>query len=116
MSDTPITTERAGAVLTIRFANPRKRNSMSREFRVALAEALDAASTDKHIKVVYITGSGSAFCSGGDLKMLKAGSEPWAVYERFKDMERWLLRLIQFDKPVVVGVNGLRSAVASASR
>lgn len=102
-----ITTERTGAVLTIRFTNPGKRNALSPEFRTALAEALEVARSDSAIRVVYMTGSGSAFCSGGDLKMLQAACEPWAVYERFRETERWLLPLIHLDKPVIVGVNGI---------
>ena len=101
-----VSAERSGGVLTIRFTNPARRNAMSAAFRAELARALHVASTDERVKAVYITGSGAAFCAGGDLQVLKAGCEPWTVYRRFRDMEKWLLPLFGLDKPVVVGVNG----------
>jgi len=106
MNEEHVTAEHRGPVLVIRFVNHKKRNSMTAEFRQQLSAALDTAVKDERVKVVYMTGSGAAFCSGGDLQMLKNGSDPWAVHQRYQQLGKWLLPLMHLEKPVVVGVNG----------
>jgi 2-(1,2-epoxy-1,2-dihydrophenyl)acetyl-CoA isomerase len=95
-----------GGVLVIRFVNEASRNSMTAEFRNQLGDALSGAARDPAVRAVYITGQGTAFCSGGDLHMLKNESDPWSVHQRFQRLGAWFLSFLQFPKPVVVGVNG----------
>lgn len=101
-----IQTSRDGAVQIVRMVNDKSRNSLTNEMRIELAAAFALAGEDSAVRVVYLTGSGKAFCSGGDLNNMKALS-PWAVHRRFRKLGSWLLPLLQFDKPVVVGVNGV---------
>src|SRR5688572_4585548 len=97
---------REGAVLMIRFVNEKSRNSMTAELRSQLCDAMAMAAQDEAVRAVYITGQGSAFCAGGDLHMLKNESDPWSVHRRFRRLGSWFLSMLQFEKPVVVGVNG----------
>ena len=97
---------RDDAVLVIRFINEKSRNSMTAELRSQLRDAMTEASQDDEIRALYITGQGSAFCAGGDLHMLKNECDPWSVHRRFRILGRWFLSMLQFEKPVVVGVNG----------
>ena len=104
---TLVETVKDGAVSVVRMINERARNSLSNEMRVALCGAFAEAARDEQTRAIYLTGSGSAFCSGGDLRNLKTLSGPWAAYRRFRHLGEWLLPLIRLEKPVIVGVNGI---------
>lgn len=106
MSNTLVTTERDDGVLVVRLCSPRNRNSLTAELREQLGEAIEQAENDRSIRAVFLTADGPTFCSGGDLKMLKAACDPWPVHRRFRGLTRWLVPLITLDKPVVVGVKG----------
>ncbi len=102
-----VSVSRRKGVLVIRFINDKARNAMTVEMRSQLSLAVQRASRDADVRVIYITGTGAAFCAGGDLSMLKNACEPWQVHRRFRQLGSWLLPLIQIDKPVIVGVNGV---------
>ncbi|TYK51374.1 enoyl-CoA hydratase/isomerase family protein [Actinomadura decatromicini] len=55
-----------GGVARITLNRPEKRNAMSRAARSALLDALDACHGTA--RVIVLTGAGTAFCSGVDLK------------------------------------------------
>lgn len=97
---------REDAVLIVTFVNEKGRNSMTAELRSQLCEAMRVAAQDQSVRVVYITGKGPAFCAGGDLHMLKNHCDPWSVHRRFRDLGAWFLPFLQFEKPIIVGVNG----------
>ncbi|MBI4190628.1 MAG: enoyl-CoA hydratase/isomerase family protein [Betaproteobacteria bacterium] len=98
---------RDGAVQIVRLTNEETRNSLSNPMRVALARALQQAAEDDGVRALYLTGSGSTFCSGGDLNAFKEGpNKPWDVHRRFRSLRAWLVPFLYFEKPVVVGLNG----------
>jgi len=106
MTDRLIRTEDDGPVRIVRLDSPKTRNSLTMEFRAQLGEAVEAARDDARVRAVYLTAEGPTFCSGGDLNHLKTACDPWTVHRRFQGLQRWLVPLMQLDKPVVVGVNG----------
>lgn len=106
MKQVIVKTERLGAVLSIRLANPATRNSLTDELRDQLGDAVAQASTDRGVRVVLLSAEGPTFCSGGDLGMLKDACDPWPVLRRFRALNQWLLPLLTLEKPVVVAVNG----------
>src|SRR4051812_14731722 len=58
------------AILTLN--RPRQYNALSGALLEALHRELDAIAADATVRVVMITGAGSAFCSGHDLKEMRA--------------------------------------------
>ena len=58
--------EREGEVAVVTLRRPEKRNALSIELRVELADALAAISDDEAVGCAVLTGEGSAFCSGMD--------------------------------------------------
>ena len=54
-------------VLTLTLNRPAKRNAIDPQLRDALAGAIEKAATDPSVRGVVLTGSGGAFCAGGDL-------------------------------------------------
>jgi enoyl-CoA hydratase/carnithine racemase len=59
--------ERRGAVALVTLQRPEKRNALSIELRVELADAFGRLSEDEEIGCVALTGAGPAFCAGMDV-------------------------------------------------
>lgn len=62
-----LTLTRAAGVLAIRLDRPEKLNALTPEMLRNLAKAVAAAQTDADVRVVVLSGSGKAFCSGMDV-------------------------------------------------
>lgn len=99
-------TQLEDGVLTLRLNDPKTRNSLSNPMRDALSAAVRWATQDPEVRVVYLTGTGSTFCAGGNAQNLIALKTPGDVHARFRNMGSWLLPLIRLEKPLVVGLNG----------
>lgn len=64
-------------IAELQFSNPAKRNSFSGEMMVQLHDAVSELRSWKEGKgLVFHSGGGSVFCSGGDLDMIKALNTP----------------------------------------
>jgi enoyl-CoA hydratase/carnithine racemase len=105
---------RDGAILTITLNLPEKRNPISDTAMVdALIRAMEAADRDISVRCVILTGAGSAFSSGGDLKQmrpdaggLRAGS-PVETRRNYKfGIQRLPLLFQALEVPVIAAVNG----------
>ncbi|MEM7140948.1 MAG: enoyl-CoA hydratase-related protein [Actinomycetota bacterium] len=59
--------ERDGAVLRLTLDRPERRNALTDEIVVGLADVLDAAGSDDDVRVIHLSGEGDHFCSGFDL-------------------------------------------------
>src|SRR5947208_5901770 len=100
MSD--ILTERSGHILRIQLNRPERKNAMTSAMYITLADLLNDAAKDDQIRVVLWHGAGDSFSAGNDIQdFLKnppgAGESPQA---------RLIQALIDFDKPIVVAVQG----------
>ena len=58
---------RQGPVCTLTLDSPHNRNALSAQLLDELAEGLTGAATDAAVRVVVLTATGRAFCSGADL-------------------------------------------------
>jgi methylglutaconyl-CoA hydratase len=102
MSDDRATrAEQRGSALWITLNRPQARNALSAELVASLLADLRAAQSDPRARVIVLTGAGSAFCAGADLKnrgdMGGAGRNPFVE----------ILRLVRHgEKPVIAAVNG----------
>jgi enoyl-CoA hydratase/carnithine racemase len=109
----PILCARDGAILTVTLNLPEKRNPISDPaLIVALEGALLDADSDIAIRAVILTGAGSAFSSGGDLKAMKEGrglraSLPAQTRRNYREgIQRLPLLLDGLEVPVIAAVNG----------
>jgi 2-(1,2-epoxy-1,2-dihydrophenyl)acetyl-CoA isomerase len=57
-----------GSIATLTMHRPETRNALTREMLDAMAQALQRLALDPAIRLVVLTGSGAAFCAGGDVK------------------------------------------------
>ena len=95
--------------MVARLNRPDKKNATSEEMLLALREALEAANDDDAIRCFVITGTGDAFCSGGDLgRRAKEGGDPTPLERknRLLGTHRVALTVEQFEKPLIAAVNG----------
>ncbi|MCG8690900.1 MAG: enoyl-CoA hydratase, partial [Minwuiales bacterium] len=64
-----------GRVATLTMNRPDRRNAMSSAMLEAMLDALGRLAVDTDVGVVVLTGAGSAFCAGGDVKAMAEGTE-----------------------------------------
>jgi hypothetical protein len=75
-SQTPVTVERDGDVLTITLNRPEVHNAYDAAMRDALAAALQLVIDDDSITAVHLRGAGPSFCAGGDLAEFGTAPDP----------------------------------------
>ncbi len=112
MSDL-IITERDGPILTLTLNDPSRRNPISDLPMIeALIAVMTEADRDERVRAVVLTGSGSAFSSGGDLKKMGVGAGirdelPARTRPNYKHgIQRLPLMFQALDVPVIAAVNG----------
>ena len=59
-----------GGILTLTFNRPEARNALSSELLQALSSQLADGEINPEVRCVVITGTGAAFCAGGDVKAM----------------------------------------------
>jgi methylglutaconyl-CoA hydratase len=72
----PVSVAVADGVARLTLDAPEARNILTVAALTALVDALDAAAADPAVRVVVLTGTGSTFCAGADLRA--AGTASWA--------------------------------------
>ncbi len=101
-------TEDSG-ITTITLNRPEKLNALVGHMRRDLAEALEAAGTDRNVHVVVITGAGRAFCAGGDMAAMAELIERRDAEEFSRllgSARRVVTAIRQMTKPVIASING----------
>lgn len=94
--------EQKDGVASLTLNRPAKRNALNQALRRALDETLAALAADDDVRVVVLTGAGTAFCAGADLSNAPAVTRhPMAAPARPVAQS-----LADFTKPVIAAVNG----------
>src|SRR5437899_1101233 len=99
-----------GGLGLIRFNRPEKMNAIGALTRQQLGDAIKQAERDDAVRVVVLTGSGRAFCSGADVtEMVQGGGmrTPEDVGNVLRnEYMPMLMRLRTMPKPVIAAMNG----------
>lgn len=90
----------------ITLNRPKGMNCMSVELCEGLCEAVNTCENDPEVRVVVLTGSGRAFCAGGDLKALLAFSDAAAAEAYVRDAGVAAKNIFHSKKPYIAMVNG----------
>ncbi len=106
-------TEQTGAVVTLTLNAPEERNALSNQSQWdEIVAACERIARDQSVKAVILTGAGSAFCAGGNVKDMRdkkgiAGGTPNHIREGYRHgIQRIPLALFNLDVPTIAAVNG----------
>jgi len=97
--------EHHGDVVLIRLNRPDTRNALVADIKRHLETAIPALMRDSAVRCLVITGSGKAFCAGGDINSFDERRAP-LVRARLQRSHDWAKCILTGEKPVVAAVNG----------
>jgi len=98
----------AEGVARLVLDNPAQRNAMSDAMTDSWVAAVDELAADPSVRVVVVTGEGSAFCSGGNTSWIASEPEAEVDYLRTRMMGfyRAWLSVRKLEVPTIAAVNG----------
>lgn len=96
--------ERRDGVAVVTLQRPEKRNALSIDLRIELAESFDALGADEGVGAVMLTGAGPAFCAGMDVTQF--GGDRANREALVESSVRCFRSIAGCPKPVVAAVNG----------
>lgn len=101
-------TRMEGRTLVLAISNPEQRNALDPSMYAAGVEALDSAGSNRDVGCVLITGEGSTFCAGGNLRRLLANhtQPPGVQAQAIENLGNWVEAIRTCPKPVVAAVEG----------
>jgi enoyl-CoA hydratase/carnithine racemase len=107
--------EDRGQVAVLTLNRPETRNCLSEDMIAALHAAIGEIAGSDAVRAIVITGAGSAFSSGHDLKEMTAHrSDPdrgRAYFAKIMNAcSQMMLAIVRSPKPVIAAVNGIATA------
>lgn len=108
MNYSTITCETTGRIATVSFNRPECRNALNEPMIRELTDALTTLNKSLTLRVILLTGTSNAFCSGMDLDHLiaHASLDQGKNLEDAQNLLKLLLLIHQHKKAVVAVVNG----------
>ena len=100
-----VLTERRGRILLITLNRPDARNAVNAALAQGVAAALDELDGDDELSVGVLTGAGSGFCAGMDLKAFMRGESAWVDGRGFAGIVQGPPR-----KPLIAAIEGFAVA------
>lgn len=94
-------------VATLTLNRPARKNALDEDLRAGLERCVGQIERDRDVRAVVLTGSGGAFCAGGDLRGIRSAeldNDGWR--QRMKNAHAWLARLLSLDRVLVAAVDG----------
>jgi enoyl-CoA hydratase len=117
LSELPVLVEQDGYVLQVTLNRPEKRNAINSQCMVLLDEAWRRLDADDDLRVAILTGTGTTFCAGMDLKEIGLMAQPEPANEwigRVRDDSSIIWRAwLKTDlptKPIILAVEGFARA------
>jgi enoyl-CoA hydratase/carnithine racemase len=96
------------SIAIVTLNRPECRNAIGGTLREDIMEVMALASADNDIRAIILTGAGTAFCSGGDLREIHArATQGQSLADKIEPIrDRTLLAVYEAPKPVIAAVNG----------
>lgn len=94
------------AVLTLN--EPDSMNALSPTVLESMNDHLGKALNDLSVRAIVLTGTGKAFCAGGDVRLMQNPESRKAptIHSRMEKHHNWARTLVNGNKPVIAAVNG----------
>src|SRR5271155_2595784 len=109
----PLRIEQHDQVVLLTLDDPATRNALSgAELFAAFERAVDHINGDLSIRAAILTGAGTAFCSGGNVRNMREkkgmfGGTPQEIATHYRTgIQRIPRALFQLDVPLIAAVNG----------
>ncbi|MBT3391859.1 MAG: enoyl-CoA hydratase/isomerase family protein [Chloroflexi bacterium] len=93
-------------IFLLEVSRPERRNALNWESMAAFAKAIEAAHAQPDLQALILTGSGSTFIAGGDLKALHNAVSEADGKRLSQMMSHALNRLEALPCPVIAAING----------
>lgn len=113
MADSKVLVERQGAVALVTLNDPGARNPLTPGIVNGLRDFIGTANDDLTLSCIVLTGAGNSFCSGGNVKDMRDGTDPMfagspsEMQEGYRNGIQMIPKLFhQLDVPVIAAVNG----------
>lgn len=95
-------------IATVTFNWPDRVNAMGLDFSADFDRVLDRVEAQSAVRVMILTGSGKAFCGGGDLNEIMSPdtTDMEREFDLIRGYNRVARRIYQLDIPAIAAVNG----------
>ena len=101
-----LTYETAGGVAVLALRREERRNAINRAMIADLTEAVGAFESDAAARVLIVTGAGSAFSAGADIKERAENADDMSVQRTSLHISPLFRRLELMDKVIIAAING----------
>jgi enoyl-CoA hydratase/carnithine racemase len=105
--------DRQGAVALVTLNDPDARNPLTPDMVSQICDFIASANKDASLSCIVLTGAGASFCSGGNMKDMRDGTDPMFagspndMQEGYRNGVQMIPKLFhQLDVPVIAAVNG----------
>jgi len=102
--------EAIDGVATVTLNRPNQFNALSSALVDQMQTTLDRIAADRDVRVVILAARGRGFCSGHDLKEIRAMGDAAQVESLFARCSRMMMTFTQMPQPVIAKVHGLATA------
>jgi enoyl-CoA hydratase/carnithine racemase len=102
--------EATDGIAVVTLNRPGQFNALSRALIDDLQTTLDRIAADSSVRVVVLAARGRGFCSGHDLKEIRAMGDVAEVESLFARCSRMMTTLTRLPQPVIAKVHGLATA------
>ncbi|PCI34221.1 MAG: enoyl-CoA hydratase [Alphaproteobacteria bacterium] len=98
---------RRGSAVWVTLNRPQAMNSLTLELMNELDRALREAEADTSVRALVITGAGTVFCAGADIKAMGGTEDHVAMIRKFMTVANPVLAAIETSRlPVIAAVQG----------
>jgi enoyl-CoA hydratase/carnithine racemase len=112
-ADALLLVEAADGIATVTLNRPDQFNALSRTLIDDLQTTLDRIAADASVRVVVLAARGRGFCSGHDLKEIRAMGPTGGIAEveaLFARCSRMMMTITSLPQPVIAKVHGMATA------
>ena len=94
-------------IAVIRMNRPERMNAFDDQVSAELDDILGICEDDKEVKVIILTGTGKAFCAGGDVKAMAEAENPTEFLGNLAGgIHRPIIRIWNMETVVIAAING----------
>lgn len=106
----PVLSHVEAGIATLTLNRPERFNTLTSETIAALSAALSDLARDDAVRVVVIASTGRAFCTGHDLKEMRAQHTEAFLNRLLGDCAQMMQAIVALPQPVIAKVQGIATA------